>query len=343
MEAEKARLKAEIEQLRARLDALEGGAVVAANGELSTPAAVEASAPPATAAAATPADTPPSPSYRSPHGLTKPESERYSRQLLLPSFGPAAQARLCRGAALVVGCGGLGAPAALYLAAAGAGRLGLVDHDLVEISNLHRQIIHTEARSGTHKADSAAAAVAALNSSVRVDVYRDGLWPSNAARIVAGYDVVLDCSDNAPTRYLLSDACAAAGVPLVSAAAVGTDGQLTVYCLGEDGPCYRCAVSGCALWSGGAEERSGTAALSGFGLLQPKSRPPLNPRSTTPPSILNTPPLNPRSTTTPSILNTPPPPPPQPTHPKGASFPPPPPPATASAARTPACWAQCPA
>ncbi|KAI8476410.1 MAG: hypothetical protein J3K34DRAFT_516558 [Monoraphidium minutum] len=180
------------------------------------------------------------PSFVSAHGLSKHQAERYSRQVILPTFGPAAQARLCGSSALIVGCGGLGAPAALYLAAAGVGRLGLVDRDVVEVSNLHRQIIHSEARAGAHKADSAAAAVAALNSSVSIDVHRGGLDRGNAVQIVSQYDVVLDASDNAPTRYLLSDACAAAGRPLVSAAAVGTDGQLTVYCHGGDGPCYRC-------------------------------------------------------------------------------------------------------
>jgi adenylyltransferase/sulfurtransferase len=237
MEAENARLKAEIDDLRKRLNALETASSGGADAATSAAAcdAHAAAAPPPSAAAPAPSTS----TYVSPHGLTKPESERYSRQLLLPAFGPAAQARLCRGAALIVGCGGLGAPAALYLAAAGVGRLGLVDHDLVELSNLHRQIIHTEARAGTHKADSAASAVAALNSTVQIDLYRDGLTPANATDIVGGYDVVIDASDNAPTRYLISDACAACGVPLVSAAAVGTDGQLTVYCYGEDGPCYR--------------------------------------------------------------------------------------------------------
>lgn len=235
MEAENARLRAEVEALRERLRALEAGerGRRGDDGSCGPAAAAAAPSPPAAAGGAPP------PGFVSPHGLTKPQAERYSRQLLLPSFGPAAQARLCAASVLIVGCGGLGAPAALYLAAAGVGRLGLADHDAVEISNLHRQIIHTEARAGAHKAASAAAAVAALNSAVDVEVHAAGLTPANAAGLVGRYDLVVDASDNAPTRYLISDAAAATGTPLVSAAAVGTDGQLTVYCLGEDGPCYR--------------------------------------------------------------------------------------------------------
>lgn len=254
---EKRRLRAEIAALQSRLADLEareactagnGGQPAAAaaggssgddgNGDAAVRAA--AAAAPTTAAAAAASAAPPIIAYVSPHGLTKQQAERYSRQVVLPSFGAAAQARLCRASALIVGCGGLGAPAALYLAAAGVGRLGLVDHDTVDVSNLHRQVIHTEARAGAPKAASAAAAVAALNSSVAVEAVEAPAAPATAAALVARYDVVLDCSDNAPTRYLLSDACAAADRPLVSAAAVGTEGQLTVYCHGEDGPCYRC-------------------------------------------------------------------------------------------------------
>jgi adenylyltransferase/sulfurtransferase len=174
------------------------------------------------------------------HSLSKAQVERYSRQLLLPAFGVAAQDKLCTSSVLVVGCGGLGSPSALYLAAAGMGRIGLVDHDTVDLTNLHRQVIHSERTLGHHKAESAAAACRALNSSITIETHTSGLHPSNAVRIISQYDVVIDASDNPATRYLINDACVACNKPLVSAAAVGTDGQLTIYNHGPEGPCYRC-------------------------------------------------------------------------------------------------------
>lgn len=142
---------------------------------------------------------------------------------------------MARSSALVIGAGGLGSPAALYLAAAGIGRLGILDRDSVELNNLHRQIIHKESAAGVHKAISASAACRALNSSIQVHAHTEGLEPTNALSLVSQYDIVVDASDNAPTRYLLSDTCAFARKPLVSGAAIGTDGQLTVYCCGESG------------------------------------------------------------------------------------------------------------
>jgi len=174
------------------------------------------------------------------HGLNREQVGRYSRQIILPHFGISAQAKLCNGSVLVIGAGGLGSPAAIYLAAAGVGRIGIVDKDIVELSNIHRQVIHTEASVGTHKADSAAAFLKSLNSSVKIEIFKNGFTPENAVDLVSNFDVILDASDNAPTRYLISDACCVAHKPLVSGAAIGTDGQLTVYCHGEDGPCYRC-------------------------------------------------------------------------------------------------------
>lgn len=174
------------------------------------------------------------------HGLTKHQVARYSRQIVLPSFGVTAQSRLCKGSVLIVGAGGLGSPVALYLAAAGVGRLGLVDRDVVELSNIHRQIIHNEANVGVHKVDSAASTILALNSSIAIDRHKDGFTPLNAVHLVKQYDVVVDASDNPSTRYLINDACAIASKPLVSGAALGTDGQITVYCAGGDCPCYRC-------------------------------------------------------------------------------------------------------
>lgn len=166
--------------------------------------------------------------------------ERYSRQLLLPSFGVEKQKRLRRSSALVVGAGGLGCPAAMYLAACGIGKLGIADKDEVELANLHRQIAHTEQRIGCHKAYSAAETCASLNSSLELEVFAEGINRKNAVEIFEQFDVILDCSDNPSTRYLISDACVVSHRPLVSGAAIGLDGQLTVYHHGKDGPCYRC-------------------------------------------------------------------------------------------------------
>lgn len=177
------------------------------------------------------------------NGSSLPPSdvERYSRQLILPQFGVESQSNLRDGRILVVGVGGLGCPAAMYLAGAGVGTLGLVDRplDVVEKSNLHRQLAHTEERVNLNKVTSAEITVRALNSSVNVEKH-ERIEPDNAVGLVARYDVVLDCTDNVMSRYLISDACAAAGVPLVSGSAIGLDGQLTVYCKDETTPCYRC-------------------------------------------------------------------------------------------------------
>lgn len=172
--------------------------------------------------------------------LSAPQVERYSRQLLLPSLGVRGQAALLASRVLIVGLGGLGSPAALYLAGAGVGTIGLVDRpgEVVETSNLHRQLAHA-ARVGEAKTASAAAAIAALNPEI-VTVVHEAFTAATAPALTKAYDVVLDCTDNVASRYLASDACAASRTPLVSGAAIGTDGQLTVYCLGEDGACLRC-------------------------------------------------------------------------------------------------------
>lgn len=181
------------------------------------------------------------PSTTTDESLTSAEIERYSRQLLLPQFGVRGQKRLRSSRALIVGVGGLGCPAALYLAGAGVSVLGLVDRprDVVERSNLHRQVAHAENRVGTNKVQSAEISIRALNSDVQIEKH-DEIVPGNAVQLVGRYDVVLDCTDNVMSRYLVSDACAAANVPLVSGSAIGMEGQLTVYCSGEDTPCYRC-------------------------------------------------------------------------------------------------------
>lgn len=141
---------------------------------------------------------------------------------------------------MVVGAGGLGCPALQYLAAAGIGRLGVVDHDNVELSNLQRQVLHTESRIGINKAQSSAAAIREINSTIHVDIYTDAFTIKNAKSLMASYDVILDCTDNAPTRYLLSDVAVSLAKPLVSGAAQKLEGQLCTYNLNNTGPCYRC-------------------------------------------------------------------------------------------------------
>ncbi|XP_076835331.1 adenylyltransferase and sulfurtransferase MOCS3 isoform X2 [Brachyhypopomus gauderio] len=171
--------------------------------------------------------------------LTNDDILRYSRQLLLPDLGVKGQMSLSNTSVLVVGCGGLGCPLAQYLAAAGIGRLGLLDCDEVELSNLHRQVLHTEQTRGLAKALSAAQALGRLNSKVQCVPYHLQLSSENALQLIGQYDIVADCSDNVPTRYLVNDACVLSGKPLVSASALRMEGQLTVY-NHEGGPCYRC-------------------------------------------------------------------------------------------------------
>uniref|UniRef100_A0A8J8XTG3 Adenylyltransferase and sulfurtransferase MOCS3 n=1 Tax=Callithrix jacchus TaxID=9483 RepID=A0A8J8XTG3_CALJA len=171
--------------------------------------------------------------------LSRDEILRYSRQLVLPELGVHGQLRLATASVLVVGCGGLGCPLAQYLAAAGVGRLGLVDYDVVEMSNLPRQVLHGESLTGQAKAFSAAASLRRLNSEVECVPYTQALTPATALDLVRRYDVVADCSDNVPTRYLVNDACVLAGRPLVSASALRFEGQITVYHY-DGGPCYRC-------------------------------------------------------------------------------------------------------
>ncbi|XP_050367645.1 adenylyltransferase and sulfurtransferase MOCS3 [Argentina anserina] len=173
------------------------------------------------------------------HDLSPQMIYRYSRQLLLPSFGVQAQSKLLKSSVLVVGAGGLGSPALLYLAACGVGRLGIIDHDVVELNNMHRQIIHTERFIGQPKVKSAAAACRAINSSIKIEEYQEPLRTYNALEIMTKYDIVVDATDNAPSRYMISDCCVVLGKPLVSGAALGFEGQLTVYNY-NGGPCYRC-------------------------------------------------------------------------------------------------------
>ncbi|KAI8096313.1 Molybdopterin-synthase sulfurtransferase [Halteromyces radiatus] len=171
--------------------------------------------------------------------LTNPDIRRFGRQLILPKWGKDSQLKLRNSSILIVGAGGLGAPAALYLGAGGVGRLGIVDHDDVDISNLHRQVIHTEAKQGMKKAISAMKAIHAINSSCHVVPYTMSIDSSNALDVIQQYDLVVDATDNVATRYLLNDACVLLKKPLVSGSALRYDGQLTVYNY-QNGPCYRC-------------------------------------------------------------------------------------------------------
>ncbi|KAI1395976.1 adenylyltransferase [Hypoxylon fuscum] len=179
--------------------------------------------------------------------LREEEYFRYGRQLILPTVGIKGQLWLKSTSVLIIGAGGLGCPAAAYLAGAGAGTLGVVDGDIVEVSNLHRQIAHSTSRVGTMKVDSLVEYCRGLNSNVTYIPHREHLTPQNAEDIVSKYDLVLDCTDHPTSRYLISDICVLLRKPLVSASALRTDGQLIVLnnppaAQGstDGGPCYRC-------------------------------------------------------------------------------------------------------
>jgi adenylyltransferase/sulfurtransferase len=171
--------------------------------------------------------------------LSKDQIARYSRQLILPEIGVAGQERLLRGSVLIVGAGGLGSPAALYLAAAGVGRIGLVDRDAVALGNLHRQILHTSADVGRPKTRSAAERLAALNPDIAVVEHQEALQGGNALELLGRYDVILDGSDNFPTRYLVNDACVLLGKPLIHGGVVHVGGQLMTV-RPRTSACFRC-------------------------------------------------------------------------------------------------------
>ena len=174
-----------------------------------------------------------------PRVLTPEQRERYSRHMLVPEIGAEGQEKLLDAKVLLLGAGGLGSPTALYLAAAGVGTIGIVDDDVVDLSNLQRQVIHTTDRIGVPKVDSAEQAMKELNPDVDVVKYQTRLDASNIMEIIAGYDVIVDGADNFPTRYLLNDASVRLQIPVVSASILGFDGQLSVFSPYE-GPCYRC-------------------------------------------------------------------------------------------------------
>ena len=173
--------------------------------------------------------------------LTDAQRSRYSRHLLIPEVGEAGQAKLLKAKVLLIGAGGLGSPAALYLAAAGVGRLGIIDDDTVDESNLQRQILHANDRIGMAKTESAKKTIAGLNRDVVVDEYRLRLNRDNAMELFAKYDLVLDGSDNFGTRYLVNDTCVLLNKPNVHGSIFRFDGQATTFIPGKNGnPCYRC-------------------------------------------------------------------------------------------------------
>ncbi|MGI9094961.1 MAG: molybdopterin-synthase adenylyltransferase MoeB [Thermoleophilaceae bacterium] len=174
-----------------------------------------------------------------PRSLTAEQRERYSRHLLVPEIGFEGQMKLLDAKVLLLGAGGLGSPTALYLAAAGVGTIGIVDDDVVDLSNLQRQVIHTNDRIGMPKVDSAEQGIQDINPGVEVVKHQTRLDASNIMEIIEGYDVIVDGVDNFPTRYLLNDASVRLKIPVVSASILGFDGQLSVFAPYE-GPCYRC-------------------------------------------------------------------------------------------------------
>lgn len=174
-----------------------------------------------------------------PRTLSSEQMHRYSRHVLIPEVGEEGQLKLLDARVLLVGAGGLGSPSALYLAAAGIGTLGIVDADVVDESNLQRQVLHTTDRVGMSKVESATIAINQLNPEVRVVGHQTRMTPDNAEEIISQYDIVVDGVDNFDTRYLLNEICVRQRKPNVSASILSFDGQLTTFVAGQ-GPCYRC-------------------------------------------------------------------------------------------------------
>jgi len=177
--------------------------------------------------------------WTAPVVLSDAQKQRYSRHLLIPEVGSEGQAKLLDSKVLLIGAGGLGSPAALYLAAAGVGTVGIVDFDVVDASNLQRQIVHTTDRIGEKKTESARRSITALNPDVNVVLHEEMLVADNVERLIEGYDAILDGTDTFETRYLLNDAAVKANIPVVHASVFRFEGQLTVF-KPYEGPCYRC-------------------------------------------------------------------------------------------------------
>ncbi|MFQ5796216.1 MAG: molybdopterin-synthase adenylyltransferase MoeB [Candidatus Bipolaricaulia bacterium] len=172
--------------------------------------------------------------------FSEAQIRRYARHIILEEVGGVGQERLLDSKVLVIGAGGLGSPVLYYLAAAGVGALGIVDFDRVELSNLHRQILHTTDDLGVAKTASAQERLNALNAEVQVVPYKERIRSENALEIIEAYDVIVDGSDNFPTRYLVNDACMLLGKPLVYGSVLRFEGQVSVFLPGDAGPCYRC-------------------------------------------------------------------------------------------------------
>jgi molybdopterin/thiamine biosynthesis adenylyltransferase/rhodanese-related sulfurtransferase len=179
--------------------------------------------------------------WDSPRTMSPDQRNRYQRHLLLPEVGEAGQLRLLDSKVLLLGAGGLGSPAAIYLAAAGVGTIGIIDMDVVDASNLQRQILHTLDRVGMRKVDSAKAALTAMNPDVKVNTYDTRLSAENILDIIDGYDIIVDGTDNFPTRYLVNDAALIKRIPVVHGSIFRFEGQATVF-FPYVGPCYRCMI-----------------------------------------------------------------------------------------------------
>ena len=171
---------------------------------------------------------------------TDKQADRYSRHFVLPEVGEAGQQKISQGRVLVIGAGGLGSPALYYLAAAGVGTLGIVDMDDVEDNNLQRQIIHSTAKVGMNKAESAGKTISELNPDVNVKVYKERLVPENVDEVFAGYDVVLDATDNFSTRYLINETAYKYGIPSIYGSIYRFEGYASTFWPAKGGPCYRC-------------------------------------------------------------------------------------------------------
>jgi sulfur-carrier protein adenylyltransferase/sulfurtransferase len=175
-----------------------------------------------------------------PSRFTEEQVQRYSRHIILPNIGAKGQRKLLNGSVLVIGAGGLGSPIAMYLAAAGVGKLGIVDFDRVDLTNLQRQILHTTPNVGRSKVESAVKHLRAINPTIEVVGHDTLLFSTNVFEIFEGYDVIVDGTDNFPVRYLVNDATQFMGLPLVYGSIYQFEGQATVFMPGQETPCYRC-------------------------------------------------------------------------------------------------------